>query len=147
MAAGLAGSTSALVDDWLYCGLFLLAAASCAARAGEEMRGPGRSRRSAWSCGGRRRSCIAYRFPIRGPVSRGTQILLFLAFAFAYTTLGLLARERVRHFDAVLVLDGLLAGLAAAAVAAVSLFPSDGAPPLQGPAAPPQVFLIGALSV
>ena len=46
-------------------------------------------------------------------------MLLLIAFTLAYITLVLLARERVRRFDPVLALDGALAGLAAAAVAAV----------------------------
>src|SRR6202035_4057206 len=57
--------------------------------------------------------------------------------------LGLLARERVRRFDTVLALDGALAGLAAAAVAGVLLFPVMTSHALQ--AEPPRLFLLGAL--
>ncbi len=143
----IAGASSALVDDWLYCGLFMVAAASCALRA---WRGDARA---AWAFAAVGvflwgTAEIVFRLSVSDPRAwypRSTQILLFLAFAFAYTTLVLLARERVRHFDTVVVLDGLLAGLAAAAVAAVVLFPAHEEHHIQGPAAPPQAFLLAAL--
>ncbi len=64
-----------------------------------------------------------------------TQLLLAGAFACAYATLALLARERIQRFDPVLALDGALAGLTAAAVVAVWLLPdgADGAQPGAGP--------------
>jgi len=143
----LTGSTSTVVDDWLYCGLFFLAAASCADRG---RRGDGRR---AWTMAAVGvvvwgAAEIAYRVSAPDPhrlYPRVTEVLLFLAFSLAYTTLGLLARERVRRFDAVLALDGVLAGLAVASVAAVSLFPSGGAQSLYGAVVPPKLFLIGAL--
>ena len=143
----IAGASSALVDDWLYCGLFMVAAASCALRA---WRGDARA---AWAFAAVGvflwgTAEIVFRLSVSDPRAwypRSTQILLFLAFAFAYTTLVLLARERVRHFDTVVALDGLLAGLAAAAVAAVVLFPAHEEHHIQGPAAPPQAFLLAAL--
>ncbi len=146
-AWALTGNTSAVVDDWLYCGLFCLAAASCAARG---RRGDGRL---AWTIAAIGvvvwgAAEIAYRVSAPDPhrlYPRVTEVLLFVAFTLAYTTLGLLARERVRRFDAVLALDGVLAGLAVASVAAVSLLPSGGAPALHGAAVPPKLFLIGAL--
>src|SRR4029077_12294526 len=119
-AFALAGNTSALVDDWLYCGLFFLAAGSCAYRASR------RGRSGAWVFAALGvllwgtaeivfRLTAANRHALYPPA---TQILLFAAFSLAYTTLALLARERVRRFDTVLALDGVLAGLAAAAAAA-----------------------------
>lgn len=60
-----------------------------------------------------------------------TQLLLAGAFACAYGTLVLLARERIQRFDPILALDGALAGLTAAAVVAVWLLPdsAEGAQP------------------
>jgi two-component system cell cycle response regulator len=143
----IAGSTSAVVDDWLYCGLFMLAAASCAVRG---IRGDART---AWSFAAIGvflwgSAEIVFRLSVSNLDAwypRSTQVLLFVAFAFAYVTLVLLARERVRRFDMVLALDGLLAGLAAAAVAAVALFPAHAERHVEGPAAPPQAFLLAAL--
>jgi len=146
-AWALTGGTSTVVDDWLYCGLFFLAAASCADRA--RRCDGGRAWRMAavgvvvWGA-----AEIAYRVSAPDPhrlYPRVIELLLFVAFSLAYTTLGLLARERVRSFDAVLALDGVLAGLAVAAVAAVSLFPTGGAQALHGAVVPPKLFLIGAL--
>jgi two-component system, cell cycle response regulator len=140
-------STPGVVDDWLYCGLYLLAAASCARRA---RRGDARAPWAVAAVGvviwGSAE--IVYRLAEANPhewYPRSSQILLFIGFSLAYTTLGLLARERVRHFDMVLALDGLIAGLAAAAVAALLLFPALGAQQTHVPDAPPQVFLVGAL--
>jgi diguanylate cyclase (GGDEF)-like protein len=146
-AFALAGSRSALIDDWLYCGLFFVAAASCALRG---RRGDGRS---AWTVatvgvvvwGGAE---VVFRLSAPDPHSvypRVTQVMLFVGFSLAYTTLGLLARERVRRFDAVLALDGVLAGLAAAALAAVLLFPALSGGRAHGSPALPKLFLIGAL--
>jgi len=146
-AFALAGSRSVVVDDWLYCGLFLLAAAACArrARSGDA--------RTAWTVAtvgvvfwGAAE--IVFRIQVRDPnlwYPHSSQLLLFVAFSFAYSTLGLLARQRVRSFDPVLALDGLLAGLAAAAIAALVLFPALGHRPAHAPATPPQVFLVAAL--
>ena len=126
---------------------FMLAAASCAVRG---VRGDART---AWSFAAIGvflwgSAEIVFRLSVSDPDAwypRSTQVLLFVAFAFAYVTLVLLARERVRRFDMVLALDGLLAGLAAAAVAAVALFPAHVERHVQGPAAPPQAFLLAAL--
>jgi two-component system, cell cycle response regulator len=146
-ACALAGYTPALVDDWLYCGLYLLAAGSCA------YRGLQGDARGAWLVAAAGvvvwgLAELVFRLLTPDPHAwypQATQVLLFVAFSLAYTTLGLLARERVRHFDPVLALDGLLAGLAAAAVAALLLFPVLGARHGEAPEAPPQVFLVGAL--
>lgn len=139
----LAGTTSALIDDWLYCGLFFLAAAGCVAR-GLRIRAA-----RPWVVAGVGVATwgtaeIVFRLLVASPRSLyppTTEALLFVAFSLAYTTLGLLARERVRRFDPVLALDGALAGLAAAAVAAVLLFPATHHPH----AAPPKLFLLGAV--
>ena len=141
----LAGDTSSAVDNWLYCALFFLAAASCAyaARRGEA--------RAAWAVAAIGvfvwgTAEIVFRLSTQNAQALyppGVQALLFVAFSLAYTTLGLLARARVRRFDTVLALDGALAGLAAAAVAAILLFPVMGSHTHQ--AAPPRLFLLGAL--
>jgi two-component system, cell cycle response regulator len=143
----LAGSTSTLVDDWLYCGLYLLAAVSCADRG---RRGDGRGAWTVAAIGVLVWGVAEIVFRLLAPnphtlYPRATQALLFVAFSLAYITLGLLARERVRRFDPVLALDGVLAGLAAAAVAAVLLFPGLGGEHPHQPAALPAVFLIGSL--
>jgi two-component system, cell cycle response regulator len=140
-------STPGVVDDWLYCGLYFLAAASCAWRA---RRGDARA---AWLVAAVGvviwgSAEVVFRVVEPNPHAwypRASQVLLFAGFSLAYTTLGLLARERVRHFDMVLALDGFIAGLASAAVAALLLFPVLGAQQAHVPDAPPQVFLVGAL--
>jgi diguanylate cyclase (GGDEF)-like protein len=145
-AFAIVGSTTPLVDDWLYCGLFFVAAASCA-RHGRQ----GDARRAwaiaavgvvVWGA-----AEIVFRLSEPNPhrlYPQATLTMLGLAFALAYTTLALLARERIRRFDPVLALDGLLAGLAAAAVGALLLFPALG-PDQVRPDRPPELFLIGAL--
>jgi two-component system cell cycle response regulator len=146
-AFALAGSMSVAVDDWLYCGLYLLAAASCAYRA---RRGDARA---AWTCAALGvlvwgSAEILFRLQASSPHAwypRATQTVLFVGFSLAYVTLALLARERVRTFDVVLAMDGLLAGLAAASLAALLLFPVLGPSRAQVPATPPQVFLVFAL--
>ncbi len=146
-AGAVAGDRSGWISDWLYCGLFVVAAAACAYRAWTG------DARGAWTAaaigvlvwGG---SEIVFRVLEPDPrhwYPRASQAMLFLAFLFAYTTLVLLARERVRRFDMVLALDGLLTGLAAAALAALLLFPVLGSGHTRAPAAPPQVFLVSAL--
>ena len=141
-AFALASATNPVVDDWLYCGLFFLAAGSCALH--------GHQRESAWIVGAVGlfvwgTAEVVFRLSertVHALYPPTTQALLFVAFTFAYTTLVLLARERVRRFDTVLALDGALAGLAAAAVAAVLLFPIT----RSQTAAPPRLFLLGALA-
>jgi two-component system cell cycle response regulator len=144
-AFALAGTRTAPVDDWLYCGLFFLAAASCARRARRDVAG------GPWLVAALGvlvwgTAEIVFRLSAATPRAiypTSTQVLLFVAFGLAYTTFGLLARERVRRFDAVLALDGALAALAAAAVASVLLFPTMQHPPAS---APPRLFLLGALA-
>jgi diguanylate cyclase (GGDEF)-like protein len=126
--------------------LFALAAASCAGRG---RRGDGRA---AWTVAALGvvvwgSAEVVFRLQVADPHSlypQASQALLFVAFALAYCTLGLLARERVRRFDPVLALDGILAGLTAAAVAALALFPAVDDRAHQ--AVPPQMFLLGALA-
>jgi diguanylate cyclase (GGDEF)-like protein len=142
----LTGTTSPVVDNWLYCGLFLLAAASCAYRGRRGDAG------GAWTVGAVGIAVwgtaeIVFRLQTSDPhvlYPPATQVLLFVGFSLAYTTLGLLARERVHRFDPVLALDGALAGLAGAAVAALLLFP-EASHHVQA-TAPPRLFLVGALA-
>jgi diguanylate cyclase (GGDEF)-like protein len=139
-----AGTTSPVIDNWLYCGLFMLAAASCAYRGRRGDAG------GAWTVGAVGIAVwgtaeIVFRLQTSDPnvlYPTATQVLLFVGFSLAYTTLGLLARERVHRFDPVLALDGALAGLAGAAVAALLLFP-EATHQVQ---APPRLFLLGALA-
>jgi two-component system cell cycle response regulator len=140
------GTMSTVVADWLYCGLYLVAAAACAVRG---RRGDARLAWSIAAVGVVVWGCAEIVFRISEPDPRSwypqsSQVLLFIGFTLAYATLGLLARERVRHFDPVLALDGLLTGLAAAALAALLLFPALGGTPAHT-GAPPQVFLVSAL--
>jgi diguanylate cyclase (GGDEF)-like protein/putative nucleotidyltransferase with HDIG domain len=143
-AFALAGATNAVVDNWLYCALFFVAAGGCAHRArhGDAC--------AAWTVATVGLSIwgiaeIVFRVTtpdLHALYPPATQALLFVAFTLAYTTLGLLARERVRRFDTVLALDGALAGLATAAVAAILRFPLMHQ---TRAAAPPRLFLLGAL--
>jgi diguanylate cyclase (GGDEF)-like protein len=136
----------ALAADWAYCGGYLLAAAACAARAT-------RARGFPWAVAAVGVAVwasaeIAFRLvepdPTRWypPVTQG---LLFVGFLIAYVDLVLLARNRVRRLDPVLALDGLIAGLACAALAAWGLFPVLTGGRTLGPDAPPQAFLLAAL--
>ena len=142
----LADAPNPLVDNWLYCGLFFLAAGSCAYRA---RRGPAGGTWAMAAAGlvvwGSAE--VVFRISTSDPhvlYPVLTQVLLFTGFSLAYTTLGLLARERVRRFDTVLALDGILAALAAAAVASILLFPAV-ARHHPHAATPPRLFLLGAL--
>jgi two-component system, cell cycle response regulator len=134
-----------LVEDWLYCALYGLAAVACVAHA----RTPGPAR-AGWIMaaigiafwGG---SEVAFRILAPDPADwypRLSQLLLAIAFTCAYTTLVLLARSRVKRFDAVLALDGAVAALAMTAVAALFLFPDRTS---EGPELP-AAFLLAALA-
>jgi diguanylate cyclase (GGDEF)-like protein len=139
----LAGTTNAVIDDWLYCGLFFVAAAGCAHR-GLRIRSARPWIVAAVGIAIWGTAEIVFRLSVANPRSLyppTTEALLFVAFSLAYTTLGLLAHERVRRFDPVLALDGALAGLAAAAVAALLVFPAMA----HHHAAPPRLFLLGAV--
>ena len=109
----IAGASSELVDDWLYCGLFMLAAASCALRA---WRGDARA---AWAFAAVGvflwgTAEIVFRLSVSDPrrlvPAEHRRCCCSSRFASPTQRSVLLARERVRHFDPVLALDGLLAG-------------------------------------
>jgi two-component system, cell cycle response regulator len=145
-AFALAGATSVVVDDWLYCGLFFVAAANCAyrSRRGDAPRPWAIAALGVVVWG---TAEIVFRLSAANPrvvYPPVTEALLFVAFGLAYATFGLLARERVRRFDPVLALDGALAGLAAAAVASILLFPAMASHRVPV-TAPPKLFLLGAL--
>ena len=147
-AFALAGRHPAIVDDWLYCGLYLLACGACAYRA---IRGSGNAPWVVAALGvfvwGMAE--LVFRLQVSDPRSlypHTSQLLLLIAFTLAYSTLALLARERVLSFDPVLALDGAIAGLTAAALAAVLLFPRLGSARPHQPAALPQTFVLGALA-
>ena len=147
-AFALTGTSSTVVDDWLYCGLFFVAAASCADR------GRRGDARAAWTVAALGvvvwgLAEVVFRMQAPDPHSlypRASQALLFAAFCFAYCTVGLLARERVRRFDPVLALDGIIAGMTAAALTAILLFPTAAGTRAPRPVVLPQVFLLGALA-
>ncbi len=143
-AAGRLTGGGALVTDVLYVGLFLLTAAACARRAAID---PGH--RTAWAIAAAGVFLWgagegAYRLlepDPAAPYPQLTQALLALAFTLAATTIVLLSRRRMRGLDAGLLLDGLIGGLAVAALAAVLLFPQGGAHAGRQ-AGPPGVFLL-----
>ena len=142
----LAGTRAAPVDDWLYCGLFFLSVGACAYR-GRHGEATGAWRLAAVGVAIWGLAEIVFRLQTSARHAMyppATQAMLFVAFSLAYTTLGLLARERVRRFDPILALDGAMAGLAAAALASILLFPQVAAHH-PGAVAPPRLFLLGAL--
>jgi diguanylate cyclase (GGDEF)-like protein/putative nucleotidyltransferase with HDIG domain len=142
-AFALAGTRAAPVDDWLYCGLFILAAASCADRGRRDGGGPWILATVGVLIWGAAEIVFRAATPNSHTLYPGsTQAMLFVAFTLAYTTLALLARDRVRSFDPVLALDGALAGLAAAALAALLLFPVMHHAAI---AEPPRLFLLGGV--
>ncbi len=133
----------ALVEDWLYCGLYAAAVIACIAhaRAGEARAGWIMAAIGVTFWGG---SEVSFRILEHDPHAWYpplTQALLAVAFTCAYTTLVLLARARVKRFDSVLALDGAVAALSTTAVAALFLFPSG---PSHGHKLPAE-FLLGAL--
>ena len=144
-AVGIDGDTvQSLIDDWLYCSLYGLAAVVCLAhaRAGEA--------RTAWLTaaagvtfwGGAELAFRLLESDSRAWYPELSQVLLAVAFTLAYSTLVLLARARVRRLDAVLTLDGAVAALATTAVASLFLFPDQDADRAH---TLPEAFLLGAL--
>jgi two-component system, cell cycle response regulator len=144
-----AGSGSAAVEDWLYCLLFAATSAGCAWRA---VRRP--EERLPWLIAAAGVAVwlaaeVVYRVSESDPSAPYpplTRALLLVAFLLAATTLTLLARRRVRSVDKRLLLDGLIGGLAIAAVAAVPLFPGSEASAGTQPG-PPGVFLLADLAI
>jgi two-component system, cell cycle response regulator len=137
------GGGGTVVVDWLYCSLYALAAVVCVvhARAG--------GARAAWytaAAGVAVWGAAEVSFRVIEPNPSAwypalTQGLLAVGFTLAYATLVLLARARVRRFDAILALDGAVMALAATAVASLLLFPDS---EYDGPA-PPEGLLLAAL--
>jgi diguanylate cyclase (GGDEF)-like protein len=142
------GVIDRVVEDWLYCGLYGLAAAACLRHA---LRGDARL---AWTAatagvviwGGAE---VVFRLTEPSPrawyppASRG---MLLVGFLLAYTTLVLLARARVRRFDPLLALDGMIAGTGGASVAAALIFqPLAGAPVPGSSVAAAGIYLAGAV--
>jgi len=138
-----------LVTDWLYCALYALAAGACLRHA---LRGDARVAWSAATAGLVLWGGAEVVFRLAEPDPRhwyppASQAMLLVGFLLAYTTLILLARARVRRFDPLLALDGMIAGAGGASVAAALIFqPLEGAPPIPGSSAgAPGVFLVGAV--
>ena len=143
------GSHRAAVEDWLYCLLFAATGISCvwrAARVPEE--------RVPWLIAAAGVAVwlvaeVVYRVVESDPSAAYpplTRALLLTAFVLAATTLVLLARRRVQSVDTRLLLDGLIGGLAIAAVAAIPLFPGSEASAGSQPG-PPEVFLLADLAI
>src|SRR5579884_2932629 len=85
----LAGARSPAVDDWLYCGLFYLAAAACAYRGWRGV-AAGAWRVAAIGVAVWGLAEIVFRLETSAPHALyppATRVLLFVAFSLAYTTL------------------------------------------------------------
>jgi two-component system cell cycle response regulator len=82
------------------------------------------------------------------PYPPATQMLLGVAFVLGTTTVVLLSRHRVRRLRIDLLLDGLIAGLAAAAITSVVLFPALARAQDRGLGgdAPPGAYLLASLA-
>ena len=144
--AGQAGG--APVEDWLYGLLFAATSASCAWRA---VRSPGE--RLPWALASAGVATwlaaeVVYRATESDPTAAyppATRALLLLSFTLAATTIALLSRRRVREVEPRLLLDGLIGGLAVAAVAAIPLFSGETTAASQ--ATPPALFLTADLAI
>ncbi|MFL5820793.1 MAG: HD domain-containing phosphohydrolase [Solirubrobacteraceae bacterium] len=148
-AGAFGGVPHRLVDDWLYCGLYALAAAACLRHA---IVGDARLAWTAATLGVIVWGAAEVVFRLVEPSSRASyppvsQAMLLVGFSLAYTTLILLARARVRRFDPLLALDGMIAGAGGASVAAALIFqPLAAAPSVTGSDVPaPSVYLAGAV--
>ena len=143
------GLVDRLVEDWMYCALYALAAAACLRHA---LRGDARLAWAAATAGVVTWGGAEVVFRLAEPSPRAwyppaSQGMLLVGFVLAYTTLILLARARVRRFDPLLALDGMIAGAGGASVAAALIFqPLAGAHPVPGSsAAAAGVYLAGAV--
>ncbi len=146
---GLTGHAGgAPVEDWLYGALFAATSASCAWRA---VRSPGERLPWALASAGVATWLVAemvYRATESDPTAvypPATRALLLLSFTLAATTIALLSRRRVHEVEPRLLLDGLIGGLAVAAVAAIPLFGGETTPASQ--ATPPALFLMADLAI
>jgi two-component system cell cycle response regulator len=143
------GVADALIVDGLYCAAFALVAASCALRA---RRDP--PNRMAWTiaavgAGAWGAAEVVYRVVTPDPGTAyptATRALLAVGFCLAAVALLLLARHRVRVIHGTLLLDGLIGGLAVAAVAGALLFPAGDAGAGAQPG-PPAMFLLADLAI
>ena len=142
------GAAADLIDDWLYCGLFGLVSVACALRARHD-----ELHRTAWWLASAGvlvwgAAEVVYRLLRSDPTATyptATRALLVLAFTIAGTTVALLGRARIERVRATLLVDGLVGGLAVAALAAAFLF----AEPVGGHAqpGPPALFLVADLAI
>jgi two-component system cell cycle response regulator len=147
-----AGLEPAIVDR-LYLGLFGATSASCALRALREWRGGGKplpwilaaAGVAVWGS-----AEAAFRIIEPDPAGsypRLTQTLLVISFGLGAATLVLLSRQRIAGFSKGLALDGLIGGLAVAAIAAAFLFPAGSAHAGISQSGPPVLFLLGDLAI
>ena len=149
LGSALAGrSGDAAVEDWLYGALFAATSASCAWRAVRS-----RGERLPWALASVGVAVwlaaeVVYRATESDPSAAyppATRALLLLSFTLAAITIALLARRRVREVEPRLLLDGLIGGLAVAAVAAIPLFGGETTAASQ--TAPPALFLLADLAI
>lgn len=144
---------SASLADWLYGALFAATILSLALRAHRERRDGGDALPWAIATVGVTvwlSAEVSYRLLEPNPdmpYPPATQGLLLVGFGLATTTLVLLARKRIDGFHKGLAADGLIGGLAVAAIAASLLFPltTDGVGIAQP--GPPTFFLLTDIGV
>ncbi len=153
-AAGGAITADTVIADWLYCSLFAVAALSCLARAVRERRAGGNALAWAFAAAGVTvwlSAEVSYRVLEPDPGASYpvlTQGLLLVGFGLASTTLALLSRDRIDGFHKGLALDGLIGGLAVAAIAASLLFPVHGGSTVEvSQPGPPAFFLLADLAI
>jgi two-component system cell cycle response regulator len=115
-----------LVENWLYSGLEFVAVALCAWRAAAL-----RAHRAGWTliavglllwAAGDLAWTLLFNTTADPPFPNVCDLFYFSAYSVLYAGLVVLLRARVRHWPASLSIDGLVAGLALAALAAGAVF-------------------------
>ena len=116
---------SRLFDRWLYDGVELLAGLGCLARAALYRAERGASIAFGLALISTTIGDVLYDFAYGGnpPYPSAADLFYLLFYAGCYVGLGLLLRSRVSRFSASLWLDGLMAGLTAAAIGSAVLLP------------------------
>jgi diguanylate cyclase (GGDEF)-like protein len=116
---------SALFDRWLYDGIELLAGIGCLARGVLYKAERGASFAFGLALVSTTIGDVLYDFAYGGnpPYPSAADAFYLLFYAGCYVGLGLLLRSRISRFSASLWLDGLMAGLTAAAIGSAVLLP------------------------